>query len=155
MLKKNSKERSQGKFSYNGRTIDDSSEIANAFNNYFTQIGPSLDKKIPPAHNDFMQFLGQPNISSFFLDPTSTFEICEIVGSFKNVAAGVDHVSPRVVKSVIGSISDPLCYIINLSLTTGIFPDKLKLARVTAIFKSVRSNCHQQLPSYFCFILLF
>ena len=41
-----------------------------------------------------------------------------------------------MVKSVIRSISAPLCYIINLSLTIGIFPDKLKLARVTPIFKS-------------------
>ena len=32
--------------------------------------------------------------------------------------------------------SDPLCRIFNLSLSKGVFPDKLKVAKVTPIFKS-------------------
>ena len=75
-----------------------------------------------------------------FLNPTSPLEIHKQVGSFKNTAAGRDDISPKVVKSVIMHISEPLCIIFNLSLTTGIFPCKLKLARVTPIFKTGDSS---------------
>ena len=33
-------------FYHNGKTLEDSSEIANAFNGYFISIGPSLANKI-------------------------------------------------------------------------------------------------------------
>ena len=69
-------------------------------------------KKIPPAHTDFQQFLGQPNTGSMFLNPTSPWEIHKLFGSFKNTAAGLDDISPKVVKSVITHISEPLCYIL-------------------------------------------
>ena len=41
-----------------------------------------------------------------------------------------------MIKCIIKEISKPLCHIFNLSLSTGIFPDKLKIARVTPVFKS-------------------
>lgn len=39
------------------------------------------------------------------------------------------------IKYVADVLSAPLAYIINLSFSTGIFPDKLKIARVCPIFK--------------------
>ena len=51
-------------------------------------------------------------------------------------SAGYDDVSPDVFKSVISHVSRPLCHICNLSLSKGIFPDKLKIAKVTPIFKA-------------------
>ncbi len=110
-------------------------EIANAFNNYFTQIGPTLDSQIRPAPHDFKYFLCNPNSSSLFLNPTSPYEVSQIVKSFKDGTAGLDHISPRVVKSVILHLCDPLSHIFNLSLSKGVFPSKLKLARVTPIHK--------------------
>ena len=41
-----------------------------------------------------------------------------------------------IIKCIIKESSKPLCHILHLSLSTGIFPDKLKIARVTPVFKS-------------------
>ena len=38
-------------FYYNGKTLEDPSEIANAFNEYFISIGPSLANKIDKNNN--------------------------------------------------------------------------------------------------------
>ena len=42
----------------------------------------------------------------------------------------------KVIKFVIGCIVKPLTYICNLSLNTGIFPDRLKIAKVIPLYKS-------------------
>ena len=53
-----------------------------------------------------------------------------------SAAAGCDHIQPKIVKAVAPFIAYPLNDLINLSISTGVFPDKLKIARVTPIFKS-------------------
>ena len=40
-----------------------------------------------------------------------------------------------IVKESTGIISEPLTYIINLSIQSGIVPDGMKIARVIPIFK--------------------
>ena len=49
--------------------------------------------------------------------------------------AGYDDVSFNVVKNFFGVLHKPLLHIFNLSLPTGVFPDKLKIGRVTPLFK--------------------
>ena len=111
--------------------------IANAFNNYFTQVGPSLKKNIPQANTAYSDYLKDPNINSLFFTPVIKSEIYDLVTSFKNnKSPGVDGINPGLVKSVISHISDPLCHIFNLSLSKGTFPDKFKYDKVSPIFKS-------------------
>ena len=52
-----------------------------------------------------------------------------------NKSAGYDDTSYNVVKKCFGVLHKPLLHILNLSLQTGIFPAKLKIARVTPLFK--------------------
>ena len=52
-----------------------------------------------------------------------------------NKSTGYDDISFNVVKKCFGVLHKPLLHIFNLSLQTGIFPDKLKIARVTPLFK--------------------
>ena len=53
-----------------------------------------------------------------------------------NKSAGYDDVNYNVVKPIFEYISKPLKYIFNLSISTGVFPDSLKIAKITPIFKS-------------------
>ena len=72
-----------------------------------------------------------------FIAPTNEHAIQSIVQVLlSNKSPGYDDVSPRVVKVVIDHISAPLCNIFNKSFKTGLFPDKLKLAKVIPVFKS-------------------
>ena len=48
---------------------------------------------------------------------------------------GPYSVPVTILKIIRGYISDPLVFLVNDSFTSGNFPDKLKLARITPIFK--------------------
>ena len=55
-------------------------------------------------------------------------------------SAGYDNVSFHVAKKCFGVWHKPLLHVFNISLQTGIFPDKLKISRVTPLFKG-GANC--------------
>ena len=122
----------------NGEMSNDPTKIANSFNRFFVDVGPSLAKQIPPIGKVYGDYLKEPIINSIFLSPVTEHEIIKIVTAFNNnKASGIDGIdfSPKVIKLVIGHISKPLCHIFNLCLLNGNFPDKLKLAKVSPIFK--------------------
>ena len=50
-------------------------------------------------------------------------------------SCGIDEISTHLIKSIKSEILGPLTITINQSLVTGIFPNKLKIAKVTPIFK--------------------
>ena len=56
--------------------------------------------------------------------------------SSKN-SSGYDNISPKLIKSIAPLIVPSLTLIINQSLTTGVFPDKLKIAKVIPIYKKL------------------
>ena len=52
-----------------------------------------------------------------------------------NKSAGYDDISFNVVKKCFGVLHQPLLRTFNLSLRTGIFPDKLRIAKVIPLYK--------------------
>ena len=123
-----------------GSLTKDVQQIAKAFNNYFTEIGPNLASKIISRVNPIRQAL---KIVCFYLIlfsiviPNITcHEVYQVICSLKNSSAGWDDFPTFVLKKCSGSLLQPLTHLINCSLQTGIFPDELKLARVVPIFKA-------------------
>ena len=114
---------------------------ANILNNFFADIGKFKPNKVDIDHvtNDIYV----PNVvaKSLFLAPTNAEEIISIVKSLnRSAATGFDSISMGVVLSSIHEIANVLSDICNLSFQTGIFPNLMKIARVTPIFKSGDSN---------------
>ena len=64
------------------------------------------------------------------------------VKHFKNIknATGLDNLLPVFLKDIASVISQPLCHIINLSVTTGVVPTEWKTAKITPILKSGSSD---------------
>ena len=123
-------------FLLNEKSIDDPVVIANSFCNYFNNIGPSLARKIPKTNKSHMDFMSLHNKHSIMVQPVTTEELENICKSFKSSKApGYDNISMNIIKRSFDIISEPLKFIINLSLDKGIFPDNLKLAKVTPVFK--------------------
>ena len=58
-----------------------------------------------------------------------------MTSSLKNSASGHDGINAHVLKNVINEIIEYLIYLINLSLSQGVFPDGLKTAIVTPVYK--------------------
>ena len=55
-------------------------------------------------------------------------------------AAGCDDIPPGILKDAAYALSSPLTHLINLSLTTGLVPNKWKIAKVTPIHKKGNTN---------------
>jgi hypothetical protein len=63
-------------------------------------------------------------------------ELLGIVKSLKNKkSCGADNITTYILKQNISELVDPLVHIFNMSLSNGVFPSKLKLAKVIPLFK--------------------
>uniref|UniRef100_A0A8C6KUZ5 Reverse transcriptase domain-containing protein n=1 Tax=Nothobranchius furzeri TaxID=105023 RepID=A0A8C6KUZ5_NOTFU len=77
------------------------------------------------------------NINSMFLDKVEQQEIRNVVkncGSKRS--SDCDDLDMVTVKAIIESVTEPFTYICNLPLSTGIFPNLMKNAKVVPLFKS-------------------
>ena len=112
-------------------------EVCNTFNNYFTNIGPNLAEQINTSNGHFTQYLSTPSEKSLFFNPTNVHEILDIVKLLNSSkSSGFDGISVCIIKKkIIHNIVDPLSHIFNLSLSTGICPNSLKIAKIISIFK--------------------
>ena len=57
--------------------------IANAFNVYFVNFGPTLASKIPDLGMNYRNFMLQQNNMSFFLGPVDDSEVKKLLHSWK------------------------------------------------------------------------
>ena len=125
----------------NGTNIHDPSLYANSFNSFFTNIGPELASKINNTHTHFTNYLSDQNQDSIFLNPTNPSEIINITQSLKSSKShGFDKISMTLLKEIIYPLAKPLTHIFNHSLSQGVFPDLLKIAKVNPIFKKDDPN---------------
>ena len=68
-----------------------------------------------------------------------------------NKSPGHDGVSFNVIKKCFGELREPLKYFFNLSIAKGIFPDDLKIAKATPIYKANNSSNIVILGQYLCY----
>ena len=71
--------KSAGEFIYNDKTTNDRSVIANAFNNFFVNIGPTLASKIPVMVDQFKSYMPATNDISMFVAPVSEPEMKKLI----------------------------------------------------------------------------
>jgi hypothetical protein len=128
-------------FEHNGTKISDPKIIAERFNNFFVNVGPSLAAQIKTVPNTAQSYLIGCYNDNFFLSPTTDIEVSKIIGSLKNNSPGYDNINAKVLKHSINIYLPILVYIINLSFSSGIFPSVLKPANVIPLFKSGNTAC--------------
>ena len=108
------------KFMHNNNLITDPKSIADGFNNYFVNIGPTLASKIPENNLSHRQFLPDSIEPSLFLKPTNELEIKNVISRLKEGASGRDGISSKNIKLIKESISVPLTNLVNLSFEQGV-----------------------------------
>ena len=136
------------KIIHDDETFTDNKGISQALNKYFTNIGPSIEKKIPKAKKSFNSYLGEPNPTNITLNPCDANEIKDIISSFgSGKASGPYSIPTNLLKEFSLHFSAPISIIINKSLEEGIFPQSLKIALVCAIFKkNEKTSCANYRP---------
>ena len=128
--------RNSQQFILNDQVTVDPRAIANGFNNFFVNIGPTLASKITTGGISHRNFLKENLQSSFFLESTNINEIKEVISKLKNGAPGRDEILPKHLKCISESIAHPLSKIANFSFEQGVFPDDLKIAVVSPVYKA-------------------
>ena len=134
---KKSKQQYPKSFLINGTKISDRHIVADKFNKYFTLIGPELATKIDSSNKKpFDSYLTNRQNLSFEFEFSSPEIVAKAIDKLKpKTSCGHDNISSKLLKFIKDIISGPISIIINQSLKTGIFPNKLKIAKVLPLFK--------------------
>ena len=109
-------------------------------------MGPILANEIPPTNSKFTDYiLPLPHV---LRHKTSNDIVLKLIQSLPlNKASGLDGISAKLPNEAGPIVSASLSYIINRSLTTGIFPNDWKVARVTPIYKDdIKTNPNNYRP---------
>ena len=121
----------------NGENITDNRGIAEHFNNYFSNIASNLKSGIrSDASNNYGSFLNRCSGNTIFLNPAGPDEIATIIRKLKNKSTLDTKVSAiKIASNCSVNFNIVLSDIVSASLAEGIFPSKLKCARVVPIHK--------------------
>ena len=124
-------------FKVNSTKVTNKAEIASRFNQFFTEIGPKLATKLHSTNLPlFSTYLTDNHNVQFNFTQVSEDDIKKILDKLKpKVSTGHDEISVKLLKGGSSVIAEPLALIINQSFNRGIFPKKLKLAKVLPVYK--------------------
>ena len=125
----------------NNKYVDDKRKICESFNDFYINIGPKVSADIPIHNKSPTSYINNHISDTIYLEPVTENEVENIIINLKNSSPGWDDFTAKIVKLSYPSFIIPLTYICNLSLSSGIVPNDLKIAKVILIFKSKKRNC--------------
>ena len=116
------------------RFTNDKQGIADTMNEYFCTIGEKLASSL--EGNNFQKYITQRINDSFFLSPTSVYEIKVELKRLNPIkSAGGDMISPKILKYYCDNISYPLMFIFSKSMEDATYPSHMKIPNILALFK--------------------
>lgn len=117
-------------------------EMCQCFNIYFSTIGSELASKIPHrfhcnlAHTATYSVSDKNKILNRF-EPTTTQEVIEIINNLdNNTSSGLDGITTKTIKCIKNVLAENMANCVNKCFDAGYFPDTLKIAKVSPLFKS-------------------
>ena len=111
------------------------SEMAEAFNCHFANIGHDLARDIPSADTVPERYLISTN-ATFSFKSCSSNEVRKLLEKLDTKkSTGLDNSPSRMLKMAAGVLAPSLAFLFNQLISFGIVPTEWKLARVTPIFK--------------------
>ena len=125
-------------FDQGGTPVTGDQAIADSFCAYYGNVATGLASKLrAPTLGSFRDYLGPPAQGSIFMLPTDPKEVESIcLGLDPLKGPGHDGIAPSVVWCAASAVSVPLSGLINACIESGHFPDFMKVARVTPVFKA-------------------
>lgn len=111
-------------------------DVANKFNNFYTSIADNLLKKLKRADKKFTDYMNNPTVQCMFLNAVSPEEVSDLINELDiHKSPDIFGISSHFIKVLSPKITLVLTNLFNESFSHGIFPDILKVAAVTPIFK--------------------
>lgn len=129
------------KLSIEGKLTVNVAECCNHFSNYFSS---AVQEKLIAAYGSSLSDMCTVGISlssSLYFSPVTHVEVSNAIRDLRTVrSVGWDDVSVECIKFVEDTLCKPLAIILNRSVELGSFPNVLKVAKVTPVFKKGDSN---------------
>ena len=124
---------------YKGRLISKPQELADAQNEYFIDKIELLRQDLPPPVSDPLKTLKSLMLGrrcSFSLSSVQPDEVEKVISSLSNSTSfGMDMIDTFIIKLIKHDIIPALTHIINLSITSKIFPISWKKAKIIPLHK--------------------
>ena len=122
----------------NGNIITNPQDISNCFNLHYSSVADKIlnERKYNGDGNYHTYLSPQPTPESIFLRPCDSVEISSIINKF-NVykGTGPNSIPPLFLHHMLSALAEPLSMIANICFATGKHPEKLKIAKITPIYK--------------------
>ena len=135
----NDKSSNVEKLELNNIKLTDPREIANSFSKYYSEIGKQYAERIPSTNINHMKYVNECTRikKSMFISPTTPYEVDKIIANLPNkTSCGLDGISNILLKKIKETIVHPLYVIFQKSFEEGIFPEKLKHAKISPLYKA-------------------
>ena len=147
-LRGKQKSSTKSEFVIDNEKISNRRVIANEFNKYFVSLAGKMNDSVDEGLKlktitPFTEFLSRSNNCSIFLDDCSITELTDIIDNLENNKAS--DIPINIVKKSAHIIVPILVETFNHSIRRGIFPDTLKVGKITPIFKKGDA---QQIENY-------
>ena len=118
-----------------GVIIEDQEDICSNFNDFFTNIAEKIADDINPSDRPPDSYLHN-SPTEFSLGPVDPTYLIELVSEMKpKRSTDLYGFSNSFLKKTIAFIALPLSHILSLSITQGVIPQQLKVAKLIPIFK--------------------
>ena len=132
------------KLSVENNIISNPVQIAQTFNEHFASVAEQVLKILPNNSDTYrpseklLQFVSAKNLMEKFSIPPISLESVNkyLMGMDTRKATGPDNLSVTLLQTHADLVAEPLCHIINYSITTGVFPSAWKKAQVLPLFKA-------------------
>ena len=118
-------------------TVDNPEDVAHLFNEYYSQVAPTLDAALGPCTTDPLSYLNHVEVSEMLIfHPVNQECVYNIIAGFNDVGAGLDGINTKLLKLLAPAILPHLTHLVNICLSKSMFPAMLKTALITPIYKS-------------------
>ena len=123
-------------------------------NNVGAQLSSSFEQSdsIPSFKTYFdCNTRSDPN---FYFTPVDEDLVLTLITNLQNkTSSGIDNISNKLLKQIKHIIVQPLTLIINQSLTSGIYPDKFKISKITRCTRKMTELLYLTTDQYRCYLL--
>ena len=121
---------------HKGYEIADKKEIANICHEHFVSVGKRLAVDIPDIGESLTAHI-KPTSSRFVFHKVMTFQVEKAMKKLiKPKATGIHNIPNNILKDSCQVVAPFLTDIIHFSITSNIFPDDLKVGKISLVHKS-------------------
>lgn len=130
----------------NGSIIDNQSNVADIFNDYYCNIAKDAPEVNPDNHASIDYIKSNLNSQNIFhFKEVSDKSVCSLMKNLNSgKSTGCDGIPAKILKEYAPLLAPPISKLINRSITSCRFPDDLKKANVSPVFKKddnlIKSN---------------